>query len=293
MAAPQPIGKSRWLDQGVRLLIAVLVWAPPVLLIVLPLAGFLAYSVFAMDNGEIVHRFTLGNYIRFFSDTVFLPLFIRTCLLAAGVGVITLLIAYPVALLLWSLEGRTKYLLLLLFVIPLLMSYILKIFSIRAILGGKGYLNELLMALGLISEPTPYLLFNLTAVFLTLSVILFPFTLLPLFVTLERIPKTLLEASADLGGASWLTLRRIVLPLSWPGAVIGASFTFVLALGDFVTPQMVGGPTGLTFGRVVYSQFGLAYNWPFGSALAVILMLAVLAALALAARIGRVQGGAP
>lgn len=282
-----------WKDRLLRVLTTTLVWAPPIVLIVLPLAGFLAYSFFSLENGEIVHRFTLSNYIRFFRDAVFVPQFLRTCLLAAGVGVITLLVAYPVALLLWGLEGRAKHLMLVLFVIPLLMSYILKIFSIRAILGGRGYLNLLLMAAGVITEPTPFFLFNLTAVFLTLSIILFPFTLLPLFVTLERIPKSLIQASSDLGGASWLTFRRIVLPLSWPGGVIGASFTFVLALGDFVTPQMVGGPTGLTFGRIVYSQFGLAYNWPFGSALAVILMTAVLAVLALAARIGRMPGGQP
>ena len=113
--------------------------------------------------------------------------------------------------------------------------------------------------------------------------LLLPFAILPIFVALERIPRSLFEASADLGGSAWATFRRVVLPLSLPGALIGASFTFVLALGDFVTPQMVGGMSGITFGRIVYRQFGLAFNWPFGAALSVILAVVVLAVLWLAA----------
>jgi spermidine/putrescine transport system permease protein len=110
---------------------------------------------------------------------------------------------------------------------------------------------------------------------------------LPIFVALERIPKNLYEASADLGGTAWSTFRRVMWPLSRQGALIGASFTFVLALGDFVTPQMVGGMSGITFGRIIYSQFGLAFNWPFGAALSVILAVVVLAVLWLATVLGR------
>jgi spermidine/putrescine transport system permease protein len=134
---------------------------------------------------------------------------------------------------------------------------------------------------GLINEPLPFFVFNLNAVLLTLTVLLLPFAILPVFLSLERIPKVLFEASADLGASNWQTFRRVALPLSLPGVITAAAFVFVLALGDFITPQMVGGQSGFTFGRIVYSQFGTAFNWPFGAALATVLALVVIVALAL------------
>lgn len=262
-------------------------WLPPLVLIAMPLATFITYSFFRVEGSAIVHDPGLGNYARFFGEGVFLPVFARTCLLALEVAAITLLIGYPVAIWLASLEGRRKLAFTLAFAVPLLMSYIIKIYAIRAILGGQGWLNRLLLWSGVIAAPIEALLFNLTAVLITLSMLLLPFTILPIFVALERIPKNLYEASADLGGTAWATFRRVIWPLSRQGALIGGSFTFVLALGDFVTPQMVGGMSGITFGRIIYSQFGLAFNWPFGAALSVILAVVVLAVLWLAAVLGR------
>ena len=189
------------------------------------------------------------------------------------------MLGYPVALLLASLTGRLKYLLTLVFVIPLLMSYIIKIYAIRSLLGGNGFLNRMLIAAGIIDQPITFLIFNLYAVMITLALILLPFTMLPIFITLDRIPRQLVDASYDLGATGWQTFRRVILPLSLSGTLVGASFTFVLALGDFVTPQMVGGMNGLTFGRIIYSQFGFAFNWPFGAALSVILLVFVAVVL--------------
>ena len=267
-------------------------WLPVLAFIAAPLAGFLIYSVFSVRDGEILYRPTIVNYQRFFIDGLYPSLFLRTCGLALGVSALTLALGYPIAFFLSQLRGRMKYALVLAFAVPMLMSYIIKIYAIRAILGSRGMLNQLLIALGIIGEPSTLLLFNLGAVLVTLSVILLPFTILPIFVALERIPASLFEASADLGAASWATIRRVVMPLSRQGAVTGGVFTFVLALGDFVTPQMVGGPTGMTFGRVVYSQFGLAFNWPFGAALATIMSVVVLLAMWLANWSGRVPGAA-
>ncbi len=265
-------------------------WLPPLTLIAVPLAIFVGYSFFRVEGNAIVHEPGIGNYARFFGEGVFLPVFARTCLLAAEVAAITLAIGYPVAIWLASLDSRRKLGFTLAFAVPLLMSYIIKIYAIRAILGGQGWLNRFLLWSGLTSTPIEALLFNLTAVLITLSMLLLPFTILPIFVALDRIPKNLIEASADLGGTAWATFRRVVWPLSRQGAMIGASFTFVLAMGDFVTPQMVGGMSGITFGRIVYSQFGLAFNWPFGAALSVILAMVVLAVLWLAAVLGRPRG---
>jgi spermidine/putrescine transport system permease protein len=281
--------------RGERLLragVAALAYGLPLIFIVLPVVSFLAYSFFQVAGAAIVYRPTLANYARFFADEIYLPMFLRTALLAFEVAVLTIVFGYPVAFLLASLRGRLKYVATLLFVVPLLMSYIIKIYAIRSILGSRGFLNRILETLGLIDQPLTVLVFNLNAVLITLAVILLPFAILPIFIALERIPKNLLEASADLGATSAQTFRRVVLPLSLQGTLVGGSFTFVLAIGDFVTPQMVGGQQGFTFGRIIYSQFGMAFNWPFGAALSVFLLLAVLAAIALAARIGRLPAPA-
>jgi spermidine/putrescine transport system permease protein len=273
-----------------RLLLQLLNYALPVLFIVVPLVSFLAHGFFSVENGRIIYRPTLLNYVRFFGDPIYIPLFLRTCLLALEVAAIGVLLGYPIALLLAGLKGRAKYAATLIFVIPLLMSYIIKIYAIRAILGNEGFLNKLLIFLGILGQPSNFLVFNLNAVLLTLATILLPFTILPIFIALEKIPANLIEASSDLGAGGLQTFWRVVLPLSLPGTVVGASFTFVLAIGDFVTPEMVGGPNGFTFGRAVYSQFGLAYNWPFGAALSVMLLAVVMVAILAAGRLGRAEG---
>jgi len=171
--------------------------------------------------------------------------------------------------------------------VPLLMSYIIKIYAIRSILGGNGFLNRFLLWAGLIDEPLSLFVFNLNAVLLTLTILLIPFAILPIFLSLERIPKSMIEASSDLGASNLQTFKWIVLPLSVPGIMTAATFVFVLAIGDFLTPQMVGGQSGFTFGRIVYSQFGTAFNWPFGSALATILALVIVAVIAVGNRMER------
>jgi len=150
----------------------------------------------------------------------------------------------------------------------------------------KGFLNRFLMWLGVIDEPSMLFVYNLNAVLLTLAVLLLPFAILPIFLSLERIPRRLLEASSDLGGSGWQTFWMVILPLSLPGVIAAATFVFVLALGDFLTPQMVGGQSGFTFGRIIYSQFGAAFNWPFGAALSVILAIAVMVAIVIGAWFG-------
>ena len=180
--------------------------------------------------------------------------------------------------------------LLVLLMVPLLMSYVIKIYSVRSILGGNGLLNRGLMGLGLIDEPSMLFVFNLNAVLLTLTVLLIPFAVLPIFLSLEQIPPALRHASADLGASAAQTFRHVTLPLSLPGAVSATSFVFVLAIGDFLTPQMVGGQSGFTFGQIIYSQFGTAFNWPFGAALSVVLAAVVIAAIGLGGRFGRQRG---
>jgi len=268
-------------------LLALLAYGLPALFVMAPLASFLAYSLFRMEGGQIVRDLSLANYQRFFTDAVFLKVLWQTCLLCLGVTLLTILFGYPVALFLSTLRGKRRHFLLLMILVPLLMSYIIKIYAIRSILGGKGFLNQFLLWSGIIDAPLTLFVFNLNAVLLSLSMLLIPFAILPIFLSLERVPRDLIEASTDLGASGLQTFARIVLPLSIPGIATAATFVFVLAIGDFLTPQMVGGQSGFTFGRIVFSQFGTAFNWPFGAALATILALVVIAVIMLGNQLER------
>lgn len=269
------------------LLLAGLAFALPVVLIVVPLAIFVVYSFFSVDHGTMVYTPTLANYGRFFTDPVFIPVLVTTCILCVSVAVICVVVGYPVAYFLASLRGRWRYTLLLLMLVPLLMSYVIKIYAIRSILGQNGFLNAALMTLGIIDKPSSLFVFNLNAVLLALTLLLIPFAILPIFLSLERIPGNLLQASYDLGATGTQTFLRVTLPLSLPGVASAASFVFVLAIGDFLTPQMVGGTSGFTFSRIIYSQFGAAFNWPFGAALSIVLAIVVIVAILVGERFGQ------
>jgi len=278
-----------WREPGGRsaALVTVLAFAAPVFFILVPLAIFLGFSFFSVHDGTIDYSLTVTNYWRFFTDPVFLPVFWNTCLLCLCVATICVLLAYPTAYFLTMLKGRWRYALLMLMMVPLLMSYVIKIYSIRSILGQNGFLNQALMTLGIIDKPSSFFVFNMNAILLTLTLLLIPFAILPIFLSLERVPQILQRASDDLGATPMQTFLRVTLPLSVPGIASAASFVFVLALGDFLTPQMVGGVSGFTFGRVLYSQFGTAYNWPFGAALSVALAVVVIAAILVGEHYGR------
>lgn len=254
----------------------------PALLIVAPIASFLLLSLFRAEKNVIIREITFGNYANFFGNWTYFGTFLGTVLLCLEVMGAAVLIGYPVAWFIWQQKGSRRYLLLLLAVMPLFMSYIVKLYTLRSMLGLNGLVNQALLGLGILDRPSQAFLFNQRAVLITMVVIYLPFVILPIFLALERIPRSLLQASLDLGAGTFDTFRRIVLPLSLPGTVAGALFAFVLALGDFVTPQMVGGTTGFTIGRVIYSQFGLAYDWPFGAAMATILFVTALIGILLA-----------
>jgi spermidine/putrescine transport system permease protein len=265
-----------------RWLIFLLMAAVPVAFIVAPIGSFLLISFFRADKHEIIHEMTLFNYVNFFCNWTYSGTYLGTILLCLEVVVVSVLVGYPIAWFIWQQKGSRRYLMLLLAVVPLFMSYIVKLYTLRSMLGLNGLVNQMLLSLGVLEKPSQLFLFNQRAVLITMVVIYLPFVILPIFLALERIPRSLLHASIDLGAGAWDTFRRIVLPLSFPGTVAGALFVFVLALGDFITPQMVGGTTGFTIGRVIYSQFGLAFDWPFGAAMAAILFLTALAGILMA-----------
>lgn len=263
--------------------------ALPVFLVLIPLAAFLLNSFFRVENGQIVHDLTLGNYITFLSDPTYWGVLLQTLWLCARVTLICLALAFPIAWFIWRQPPGRRYLLLLLVVLPLFMSYIVKLYTMRSILGLNGLLNQMLIGLGILDAPTTVLLYNQTAVLVTLAVLFLPFVVLPVFLSLERVPASLLQASADLGASPLLTFRHVILPLALPGTIAGVLFAFVLSLGDYITPQMVGGTSGFTYGRVIWSQFGMAYDWPLGAALGVVLFLVCLVVISLAGFASRQQ----
>ena len=243
------------------------------IIILIPLLSFLSYSFFTVDNVEIIHEFSLYNFREFLTGEIYIPTFFRTLLLALIVMIACMITGYPIAYFLAMYAHRSKYFILLILIIPLFMSYIIKIYMMRSILGYSGLINKLLMMFGIISEPSEFFLYNQNAVIITLIIILLPLIIIPTFTSLEKIPRNIVEATYDIGCKPFQSFRYVIFPISLPGLIVGAVFVFILALGDFVTPQLVGGTSGFTYGKIIYSNFGMAFNWPFGTALASILLI--------------------
>ncbi|MEB8388044.1 ABC transporter permease [Rhodobacteraceae bacterium KMM 6894] len=169
-------------------------------------------------------------------------------------------------------------------ILPLWVSYLLRAYVWKTILGQEGILNSFLMYTGIISEPSNLFLYNQFSMVITLTYIFIPFMAMPIFAALEKIPCGLLEVSDDLGLTPFQTFRRVTLPLSMPGVVAGFIFTVCLTSGDFVAAFLVGGPSSTMVASTIQSQFGASLNWPLGAALSVIMFLFVLALISLSDR---------
>lgn len=243
-----------------------------ILLILVPLTSFLSYSFFTVDGLEINHELSLSNYKEFLTGEIYIETLFRTIFLALIVMFSCIILGYPVAYFLARYAGKFKYAILLMLIIPLFMSYIIKIYMMRSILGYSGLINKVLKMLNIIDKPLEFFLWNQNSVIITLVIILLPLIIIPTFTSLEKIPKNIIEASFDLGCKPFQAFKYVIFPIGFPGLVVGSIFVFILALGDFVTPQLVGGTSGFTFGKIIYSNFGMAFNWPFGAALASILL---------------------
>ena len=285
--AAKPAGK-RWPRLGMwGWLGASMAWA--FLFIVLPFFLFFIYSFWRVENEFIVRQYSLTNYIRFFSTSLYPVLLWNSIQIALGVSALTFILGYPLALFISRQRGRTKAVMYMAVIIPLLTSYIVRIYAMRLVLGSDGVINSLLLILRVIQQPLEFLLFSRFAIFVTLCVILAPFMVMPIYTSLEKIPKSYIEASRDLGSSEFTTFWRIIFPLSLPGVIAGFMFVFILSLGDFLTPILVGGTTGVTISKVIQEEFGFAYNWPMGSALSTILLFVALAAILASSQFGALR----
>lgn len=256
-----------------------LVVSPPFIYALLLLAGpimvIIAHSFWTQDFLTIDRTFTLANYRAALTEPIYIDLLGRSLFVSAVVSIITVLLAYPVAWYISFHGGQYKNLWLFIITVPFWSGYLLRILSWKVILGYGGVLNSGLMYVGAIEEPITSLLYNVNAVIITLTHSWLAFAILPIYVSLERIDRTLLEAAADLGDNAFRRFLRITLPLSLSGVTGALLVVMIPTVGDYVTPRLVGGTEGLMIANAIQAQFGKASNWPLGAALSITTMIAV------------------
>jgi len=263
-----------------------LVWVAAFLLT--PYLLMFCYSFWSVSAAQvIVHRWSLDNYRELLRVGVYWQTLFRSMWIAARVTIFSLLLGYPLAYFLSFHAGKRKDLFYQLVIIPLWVSYLVRAYAWKTILGSDGILNTLLPYVHLTKHPLEFLLYSPFAVVLTLTHIYTPFTFLPIYAALEHIPRNLVEASHDLGATPGQTFWKIVFPLSIPGVLAGTTFAFVLSLGDFLAPLLLGGPSGIMISNIVVSLFGAAYNWPLGAAISFCMLLLVVRLIFLSERLER------
>jgi len=253
--------------------------SPPFLyalvLLAFPILIVIAHSFWTQNYLTIDRTFTLENYRIALTEPIYRDLLWRSLYISLTVSLLTVILAYPIAYFISFHGGRHKSLWLFLITIPFWTSYLLRVMSWKVILGYNGVLNSGLMGLGIIDEPSTALLYNSSAVIITLTHAWATFAILPIFVSLEKVDRTLVEAATDLGDGPSRSFLRVTLPLSAPGVISAALIVMIPTVGDYVTPKLVGGKDGVMIANAIQAQFGKASNWPLGAALSVTTMVIV------------------
>jgi len=259
--------------RGYALLSPTMVWMLVALAIPLVILVTLSFWTQASNSLDFDRSFSLKNYIVFFEKPIYLKLLLKSVKISGAVTLATVLLAYPAAYFIAFKVKTNKLVWLILITVPFWTSYLLRVFAWKVVLGFNGVINSGLMTLGIIEAPLEFILYNPTAVVITLAHAWAAFAILPIYVSLEKIDRSLLEAAADLGEGPGMSFLRVTLPLSMPGVIVSSLLVFIPTTGDYVTPNLVGGPTGIMIGNIVVSLFGNANNWPLGATTAVMSML--------------------
>ncbi|WP_368911443.1 ABC transporter permease [Taklimakanibacter deserti] len=262
-----------------------------------PLLAMVVLSFWTQTGFDIDRSFTLANYWTLVEPasepTVWMGvpfpleypvpaiLLLKSIVMSLIITIAVIAMAYPMAYFLAFRVTRSKALWLVLLTIPFWTSYLLRVFAWKIVLGFNGAINSGLKSLGLIAEPLSFLLYNPLAVMITLVHAWVAFAVLPIYVSLEKIDRSLLEAATDLGDSRWRRFMRVTLPLSAPGAIGAALLVFIPTVADYVTPTLVGGPGGTMIGNLIQELFLKQNNAPLGAAVALCMMLTVGAAVAL------------
>ena len=265
-------GFQKWLRsesaQGLFLISPTLGFA--LLLLAVPLIMVVALSFWTQDYLTLDRTFTIANYETAWTEPMYQYLMARSLKISIFVTAATVLLAYPVAYFIsFYVAPKRKAMWIFLITIPFWTSYLMRIFLWKVILGYNGVINGTLTGLGIIEEPLSFILYNQNAVILTLAHAWVPFAILPIFVALERVDRSLIEAAEDLGDSRLRRFFRVTLPLSMPGVIAATIIVFIPTIGDYVTPRLVGGPNGLMISNMIELQFKKANNAPLGAALAI------------------------
>ncbi|MCP4382154.1 MAG: ABC transporter permease [Hyphomicrobiales bacterium] len=264
--------------------IAVVLTGPVILAVgcfcLIPLGFLFAFSFFQVDFVSIVKDPTLANYERVATSETYRALILKALSRGLLIAAITAVLAYPLAFYIAKRVRHVKAALLTALLIPLYTGDIIRIFAWRVVLGAEGALNTFLMWLGLINEPVRALLFSPTATVIVLTYNYIPFMVLGLWLAFENLDDRYFEAAADLGAGRVAIFRRVVLPLTMPGLFAGGLMVFALVIGDYLTPQLIGGSSGVTVISAINDLFGTAFDWPLGSAIAWTLLAVLFVVLA-------------
>jgi spermidine/putrescine transport system permease protein len=266
------VGFQKWRRsesaQGLFLISPTLGFA--LLLLAVPLIMVVALSFWTQDYLTLDRTFTTANYQTAWTEPMYQYLMARSLKISIFVTAVTVLVAYPVAYFIsFHVAPKRKAMWIFLITIPFWTSYLMRIFLWKVILGYNGVINGTLTGLGIIDEPLSFILYNQNAVVITLAHAWIPFAILPIFVALERVDRSLIEAAEDLGDSGLRRFFRVTLPLSMPGVIAATIIVFIPTIGDYVTPRLVGGPNGLMISNMIELQFKKANNAPLGAALAI------------------------
>ncbi|WP_407649443.1 ABC transporter permease [Brevibacillus composti] len=251
----------------------ILIWMTALFL--LPLILIFGVSFFTRSSfGGIEAPLTLENYVRFF-DPLYLKILWVSCVLAFFTTAICLVLGYPFAYIIARSPASWRNILMLLIIVPFWTNSLIRTYAWIVLLRTEGVINTFLLQLGIISQPLP-LLYNETAVLIGLVYTMLPFMVLPLYASIEKLDRSLLEASADLGARPLQTFWKVTLPLTAPGIMAGSLLVFIPSLGLFFIPDLMGGSKTVLIGNLIKNQFLTARDWPFGSASSIILMALTL-----------------
>jgi spermidine/putrescine transport system permease protein len=279
----KPFGGYNYL--GALLVLPGLAWL--IVFAVVPVGFMFVLSFWSAGMFGIDRTFTTRNFVTIVSDPIYALIFLKTLRIALVSTVLSLVLSYPLAMFLARLGGGRRTLFLLLMFLPFWSSYVVRSYMWLPVLGRGGIVNQVLLWLGVIDQPLDGLLFNEGAVYVGLIYVYTLFMVLPILLSLDRIDGSLIEAATDLGARPLETFRRVILPLSMPGVWSGCTMVFLLSIGAYVAPQLLGGTSGVMIGNIIASQFLSTNNWPLGAALSsVLIVLVILIFVVLGRRLG-------
>ena len=244
------------------------------------------------EEGGVELHVNLANYARLVGDSLYLTAYLNSLRMAATATLLSLLLGYPMAYAIARAAARWRPLLLMLVILPFWTSFLIRVYAWIGLLKGNGLVNNLLLALGIVGEPLP-LLNNAFSVGVALVYSYLPYMILPLYATLEKMDPALIEAASDLGARPFRAFLQVTLPLSLPGIAAGCLLVFIPMVGEFVIPDLLGGPDTLMIGKVLWDEFFTNRDWPAAAAVAIAMLVFLVAPIAVAQRYLRGAAEAP